>query len=167
MALLTMETERLPAWPSQTQSHVEPSLTFNHTPLKLGQPQFRLLCVEFIATEPVEVIYERGDPGQCPQICCILETFDFDEWPLPAYKAISYAWGPKLPLSTISINGRPFSVRENLWHFLEQYALRMLKLDTIDIWIDQIFIDQKSMLEKTHQVGLMSRIYKHAVQVVS
>lgn len=150
-------------------SDLKPVEKFRHTSLALGKSQFRLLRVEFKAADPVPIEYDEGatGPRECDQICCSVETFDFQEWPLPAYKAISYAWGARSPRYTISLNGRPFSVRENLWHFLRYCVNGTIDINIIYIWVDQICIDQKSTSERNHQLGLMSRIYKEAVQVVS
>jgi hypothetical protein len=36
----------------------------------------------------------------------------------PSYMALSYTWGPPQPAHQISVNEKRFSVRSNLWHFL-------------------------------------------------
>jgi hypothetical protein len=41
--------------------------------------------------------------------------------PLP-FDALSYTWGPEAPVREIRMDGKPFTVRENLW-----YALQSIK----------------------------------------
>src|SRR4051794_36942307 len=36
----------------------------------------------------------------------------------PSYMALSYTWGPHQPAHQILVNEKRFSVRSNLWHFL-------------------------------------------------
>lgn len=33
-------------------------------------------------------------------------------------RAVSYTWGPPSPCQPITLNGRSFEIRENLWEFL-------------------------------------------------
>lgn len=96
-----------------------------------------------------------------------LEHFDLESKDIPEYKAISYAWGPSLPIRNIRVNGQTFTIRKNLWTFLDMYSRSKLPIDAAYIWIDQICIDQRSVSERNHQLGLMSQIFKGASEVVS
>lgn len=146
-------------------SEMEP---FRHTPLEQNKTQFRLLSLTSIDVNSGEGTDIRNNPGgSCYMIHCSLEHFEFCQEGLPDYKAISYTWGPEAPLYTILVNGKPFSVRQNLWGFLQQYSRGLLELEKSLLWVDQICIDQKSLSEKGHQLGLMSRIYSQASQVIS
>lgn len=83
---------------------------------------------------------------------------------LPAYDALSYTWGPDLPTHLISINGGRFEVRENLYHFLIEYA--SWPAGNTWLWVDQLCIDQKSLEERNHQISLMAGIYTNAEKVL-
>ena len=89
------------------------------------------------------------------------------------YQAVSYMWGPLFPTREIIIKGRSFTVRENLWQFLCHYLDSEHRSgDSLDssgdiwLWIDQICIDQNTVEERNHQVGLMSTIYARANRVL-
>lgn len=141
---------------------------FRHTPLDQNKTQFRLLCLESIDVNSGESIDIKKSPAELyDMINCSLQHFEFCQEGLPDYKAISYTWGSETPLYTVLVNGKPFSVRQNLWRFLQQYSLGLLDLESSLIWVDQICIDQESLSEKGHQLGLMSSIYSQASQVIS
>jgi hypothetical protein len=57
-----------------------------------------------------------------------------------ALMAVSYTWGPSYPTREISLEGQSFTVRENLWQFLD--AARDYAKDWL--WIDQVCIDQSN-----------------------
>ena len=63
---------------------------------------------------------------------------------------------------TISINGRDFTVGENLYDAL---ILRRRKI-TCPLWIDAICINQSDPVEKSHQVLAMDKIYFSAQRVI-
>jgi hypothetical protein len=84
----------------------------------------------------------------------------FSETQLPAYEAVSYAWGPEEANSyrvvvvshSQSGLGRPLGwlpVRQNL-----RSALQYLRLEDRPrpMWIDAVCIDQNDMEQKGHQV---------------
>ena len=79
------------------------------------------------------------------------------------YEALSYTWGDTTEWRTIFVNDAPFPVTPNLF-----VALKYLRRpeSSRKLWIDAICIDQTSLLEKTHQVGLMKDIYKGASRVL-
>jgi hypothetical protein len=98
-----------------------------------------------------------------------LKAFDMDD--CPSYMALSYTWGPPLPTRTIVVDGAKFTVRENLWSFLDTFTgSGITVLDEVDaplnvpeyMWIDQLCIDQSSNSEKSHQVQRMAQIFKQA-----
>jgi hypothetical protein len=79
----------------------------------------------------------------------------------PPFKALSYTWGSPYPVHSIQIDGKPFSVRQNLWEFLvttEEYQTWL--------WIDAICIDQTSNRERNHQVQFMDQIFRSANEVL-
>lgn len=94
-------------------------------------------------------------------IACALHVVALRE--NPHYTALSYVWGPPTPSRDIFVNGKPFTVRENLWNFLNQ-ARKEEK--NCPFWIDAICIDQDSNPERTHQVSMMGKIYSEAQLVL-
>ncbi|KAF2426505.1 heterokaryon incompatibility, partial [Tothia fuscella] len=80
------------------------------------------------------------------------------------YKALSYTWGPPEPTRDIKIDRQTFTIRENLYHFLQ---VAKWKYHHEWFWIDQICIDQSNMKERNHQVGMMGTIYQSAKLVVA
>jgi hypothetical protein len=146
-------TKRLPV-PRRSKAPAVPTDRYIHEPLDLQKDQIRLLRIE-----------GRHDGV----IHCALQNYDFHN--CPAYDALSYVWGPETPTHTIRLNGRPFNIRENLWHFLDQAVTGFSCMDESyrpDVfWIDQISIDQSAALERNHQVQHMASIYTRATRVIA
>lgn len=80
----------------------------------------------------------------------------------PEYTAISYMWGEDSETSDIILGKKRFAVRKNLYSLLEQLSKTIRSL----IWVDAICIDQGSIHERNHQVGLMGNIYSKAKDVI-
>jgi hypothetical protein len=129
------------------------------------------------------------------QISCNLRTISL-EWKddkgrsrRPGiYTALSYAWGPPDAGKSISIGGKPFRVRKNLWDFLNEACTRgtftrkttftgedwrnvfpgtyVPKGKQVQLWIDAICIDQSQVEERNHQVAMMGKIYSRAYEVL-
>ncbi|RYP77989.1 hypothetical protein DL771_000848 [Monosporascus sp. 5C6A] len=101
-------------------------------------------------------------PGKgASKIACTLTTAGLSD--NPTYEALSYTWGnPKFPWHSISLNGKDFSVRDNLF-----WALLYLRHPTEErtLWVDAICINQEDAQEKSSQVKRMGRIYSQASQV--
>lgn len=121
-------------------------------------------------------IYERLDPSskqirlvqltsrkasRSEEIRCKIQTFDLES--SPRYKALSYAWGTSDRQQRILLNGRNILIRRNLYDFLKVFRQRR---DRGLIWIDQLCIDQFSVKEKNHQVGMMEQIYNYASETL-
>jgi hypothetical protein len=122
-------------------------------------------------------------PGS-KQVTCKLHPFDLSN--PPAYIALSYTWGPPFPTAEILIDDQPFIIREDL--SLALRAIRRL-VDEYNcksedaggfryeegtnpstwkyFWIDAISINQNDVLERNHQVNLMSKIFSQASLVIS
>lgn len=86
---------------------------------------------------------------------------------LPPYDALSYSWDNQNPAHGIRIrkdNGGfyIFDVTENLLAALQQ--LRH-STEPRRFWVDAICINQDDLIEKSHQLPLMSRIYSEADNV--
>ncbi|KAL5118163.1 hypothetical protein ACEQ8H_003998 [Pleosporales sp. CAS-2024a] len=82
----------------------------------------------------------------------------------PAYKALSYTWGHGIEESNIHINGKDLTITQSLANAL--FYLRSRSSQSLHIWIDQICINQKDLVEKTEQVQLMGRIYRNTEEAL-
>ncbi|KPI40643.1 uncharacterized protein AB675_10608 [Cyphellophora attinorum] len=98
-------------------------------------------------------------------ICCELFVASLERY-RGRFDAVSYTWGHDEPSHEITVNGRPFLVRRNLWHFLNARQ-RMRRGKRTVLWIDAISIDQDNPTERNHQVALMGNIYRTANQVLA
>ena len=79
------------------------------------------------------------------------------------YSALSYAWGAPTCVKPLSCNGYQILVTENL-----DLALRHLRQSdtSLNLWIDQLCINQYDLKEKESQVSLMGRVYKRSWNTV-
>ncbi|KPI39840.1 uncharacterized protein AB675_3545 [Cyphellophora attinorum] len=73
-------------------------------------------------------------------------------------------WGSAESPWTVLVNGRKLAVTKNLWHFMDAARTVFTEQD-IPFWIDAICINQKSIVERNHQVRLMRLIYSSADSV--
>ncbi|OAL55027.1 hypothetical protein IQ07DRAFT_284143 [Pyrenochaeta sp. DS3sAY3a] len=111
-------------------------------------------------------------PGaKTDEVCCLIITTALCS--SPTYSAVSYTWateeGDKSVLKRIYIADLEAA---QTWQYLQvtincENVLRQLrKTDKPQIiWIDSVCINQSSMDERNHQVGLMGRIYQRAKTV--
>lgn len=120
---------------------------FRHRPLDASTRQIRVVRVDAIID---------GIPH------CSLSLLDLDLNGCSPFKALSYVWGPMLPQRTIYIEGHEFSIRQNLFDFLQTSHASAHD----HLWVDQICIDQQDVDERNHQVQLMADIYSNAVEVL-
>lgn len=81
----------------------------------------------------------------------------------PKYRALSYMWGDESGRIPISLNGKRFSVAENLFR-----ALCFLRRENFagPFWIDAICINQDDIEEKNRQIRIMPHIYFRASEVL-
>jgi Heterokaryon incompatibility protein (HET) len=103
------------------------------------------------------------------EIYCELVVTDFEEktgLTAEKYEAVSWCWGRAKPTAYINIRkGEKFYAKyvpEDLIHALQ--ALRYPQKNRY-LWIDAICINQEYLLEKNHQVEMMSDIYGKADKV--
>ncbi|KAI9644909.1 hypothetical protein NHQ30_006943 [Ciborinia camelliae] len=153
-ATLSMDT-------AQVAAAVTPK-SFRHQPLDLYKTQIRLFRL-------LPVRYGGHLTGT-------IVIHDFDSPDCPGYKAASYTWGPPHPTRDIYIDGQSFTIRENLWHFLNFIPNSKVPWYDVEkgweyvkdgwLWIDQICIDQSAIDERNHQVNLMAKIYAKASSVL-
>ncbi|EAT91477.1 hypothetical protein HBH56_086180 [Parastagonospora nodorum] len=122
---------------------------YKYKPLERNKKQMRLI--------ELSPMLEEGT------IHCTLEAFDFAE--LPGYIALSYTSGPPTPVHGVEIDECHITVRENLYHFLQQY--RKEDEPEVYLWIDQISIDQSNIDERSSQVQFMRDIYQKSDSVIT
>lgn len=103
-------------------------------------------------------------PGaETSPITTTLRHVDLDD--KPTFDALSYEWGPESTHnSEIFVDKQPFTIRDNLWHFLKR--LRASSETAQVIYADAICINQRDGDEKGRQVALMSEIYMRAKKVL-
>lgn len=123
---------------------------YSHDPIDTNQGQIRLIRL-------LEDLSEEG------LIRCDIQIVNFST--KLRYRAISYVWGPETPAREIDIRGSRYTIRENLWQFLDTFR-EVHENDSL-LWIDQLAIDQLNVLERNHQVRLMGDIFGNAFQVIS
>jgi hypothetical protein len=130
------------------------SIKFRHLPLDREKEQIRLLKVE------------RSRENFWDRPLCTLQTFDLSS--TPKYIALSYEWGDEdAAKQTTRVNDRDFEIRLNLFNFFCYFREQPTNSEHAYLWIDQVCIDQTSMDEKSHQLGLMSEIYSKAWLVIA
>jgi hypothetical protein len=117
---------------------------FDYEPIDLERPAIRLL----------QLLRGKG-----PAIECMLYQAYFDGTDTIPYDALSYNWGSTDGTSTMMVNGKTFSVAENL-----HSALQHLRSEDIDrvLWVDAICIDQANLRERGHAVSQLPLIYHTA-----
>lgn len=98
-------------------------------------------------------------PGSGP-ISCRLRNVKLSD--SPQFEALSYFWGTSAKKKTVSVNGHPFNIGNNL-----HLALRYLRgtHGHRTLWIDAICINQDDYDEQNIQVPLMLKIYEQSWSV--
>ena len=92
---------------------------------------------------------------------CTLSVASLAEEPI--YESLSYVWGPSTQARKMLCNGVEINVTDNLYAALG----RMRKATQIrTLWVDAICINQADVIEKNHQVHMMSSIYRNAQKVL-
>jgi hypothetical protein len=137
---------------------------FEYSPLDESRGEIRLLLYS-PNVDNVEI--------PCKLIHCSIND-------APSYMALSYTWGPPQPAHQIFVNEKRFSVRSNLWHFLNSLprlrnysegcstdATRRPETDNINahehvFWVDAVCINQDDVAERNLQVPRMKQIYENA-----
>lgn len=135
-----------------------------YEPLDKCRQQFRLL-----------EIAEADDINEPDPVVVTIHTVDLQD--SPSFAALSYVWGDPMDTVDIIANGVPHrvtrSLSEALKHVVQHAILHMNKREsekcerqTFRIWADAICINQEDVEERSHQVGLMGRIYSSASLVI-
>ncbi|KAK8023849.1 hypothetical protein PG993_011915 [Apiospora rasikravindrae] len=81
----------------------------------------------------------------------------------PQYEALSYVWGDPAMECSVSMDGHPVSITQNLHSAL--IHLRH-EVDVRKLWVDALCINQSNISERNQQVGIMGDIYRRANQVL-
>jgi hypothetical protein len=126
---------------------------FNYRSLKQKAIEIRLVRIY----PPLPGSY-RGERS----LACELRYFCLDI--APPYKALSYTWGRRSSRSSITVNGRPWKVLENLSCFLRRAQLEFRCSGWF--WIDAMCKNQEDVEERNHQVLKMRQIYEGAQKIV-
>ena len=96
-------------------------------------------------------------------IQCSFIYLDLTSQDLPAYEAISYAWGDPSDTLEISCQYNTVQITRNLHDVLK----RIRYSDRIRyIWADALYINQKDRRELNQQVSIMRDIYRSAHRVL-
>ncbi|KAF2678954.1 HET-domain-containing protein [Lentithecium fluviatile CBS 122367] len=107
---------------------------------------------------------KRDSPLRCHLVEINLDTFDKRTY---SYEALSYVWGEREGNRPIECEGKSLLVTPNCEHALR--ALRNTIMPRV-LWVDAICIDQEcetsGQKEKSHQIGMMGRIYQTARTVL-
>ncbi|KAH7108701.1 hypothetical protein B0J11DRAFT_545733 [Dendryphion nanum] len=96
------------------------SKVYKYQPLHAKRHQIRLLILPTSSNRAID--YH-------------LKTFDFES--ALQYIALSYTWGEKSALESVTINGRALLIRPILFKFLQTYADAYLWIDQICIYLDR------------------------------
>jgi hypothetical protein len=83
----------------------------------------------------------------------------------PSYFALSYAWGSVIRDCPLCVDGKGLFISSNLLHGLNELEC-ISQFANKWFWVDQICINQEDVKERSHQVKLMSRIYRNAQSTV-
>ncbi|EOD44888.1 Heterokaryon incompatibility protein [Neofusicoccum parvum] len=80
------------------------------------------------------------------------------------YDALSYTWGTSEPDKSIAANNdRRLLVTDNLARAMRRFRH---PTEVVNLWIDQLCINQNNPLERSHQVAMMGTIYRSARKVI-
>ncbi|KAF8855784.1 HET-domain-containing protein [Acephala macrosclerotiorum] len=133
----------------------------------LGRPLLKMDAAKLYANAPLDLRNQqirlvKIQPGNESEIIqCKFHCFSLLD--CPKYVALSYAWGPPRSYKHILLDNTEFVLRRNLWWFL--YYARLRNENEL-LWIDAMCIDQSSNAERSHQIGLMGKIYSEANRVM-
>ena len=144
---------------------------YRHGPIDTSKREIRLLRLLPTVITPDRVLNATSDLIECQ-----IFTSSLDDQEAPAYHALSYTWGDANDgVRLISIDGRPFEVRLNLFdalstlrnQVLDREGVNMAPVErkTLTIWIDAICIDQSNIQEVNAQVAMMRDVYLQAEEV--
>ncbi|TGJ87132.1 hypothetical protein E0Z10_g1596 [Xylaria hypoxylon] len=112
---------------------------------------------------PIRLVVLLPSAERYGDIMCKLCNSTLGRSDTDRYEALSYVWGDPSKRKSISVDGKPFQVTENL-----ESALRNLRYrDRYRVlWINSICINQSNVAERNAQVQQMGGVYRSAKRVV-
>ncbi|KAI0614919.1 HET domain protein [Pyrenophora tritici-repentis] len=128
------------------------SASYRYEPLNATAQQIRLLRLRSVSDSPIH--------------SCEISIFDLNE--VPPYVALSYTWDDEsAPKGLVSLKGCAIETGQTICDFFDD--VQASDIDALDLWlwIDQLCIDQANVLEKNHQIPLMSTIYSRCQYVIA
>jgi Heterokaryon incompatibility protein (HET) len=138
---------------SEKARPIDPSnhkTSFEHQALDSGKNEIRL----------IQLLPARKFDGVACGIECRIVHVSLDD--SPVYDALSYVWGERKDLTSITVEGLPFPVTANLHGPLSRLQSSVTRL----IWVDAICINQNDLVERSKQVVKMGDIFKQAREVI-
>lgn len=134
--------------PEHATSPFSSAPPFSYTALSQDKETIRLLLLH---------PRHRDDPISC-------NLFEVELSRAPRYEAVSYRWVEDKGNNgkQILLNDCAFPVSTNVFRLLQDFRSSLLPRI---VWIDSICINQRCNKEKSHQVGLMGKIYSSATLV--
>ncbi|KAK0640643.1 heterokaryon incompatibility protein-domain-containing protein, partial [Cercophora newfieldiana] len=117
------------------------------------------------ASQKIRLLRIHPPSEESSEIECTLYTARLDD--NPQFTALSYAWGDPDITQTITVNGFPLEVTENLATALKHIQGTNVRPILDAFWADGICIDQSNVKERGHQVALMGQLYRNAQLVYS
>lgn len=121
-----------------------------YTPLNNARSELRLLKLSRRSTHNPE------EPLNCKLSVHALTD-------VPAYTALSYAWGDPKDTRAVVVNGKIMQATTNLVDAL----LQQRELGLCLWWVDALCINQEDGAEKAEQIRLMATIYERASSVIA
>ena len=114
------------------------------------------------ALEPSEFRLLQVDSCSDSTAICRLTTYPVAK--APRWTALSYVWGKAAADVEITLGGRLFWIRRNLFEALKSFNNQRVQSGAygLPIWIDAICINQDDNLEKVTQIPLIRTIYMKA-----
>lgn len=82
------------------------------------------------------------------------------------FEAVSYCWGPDVRDRVVLVDDKAIPITSNLESMLRELQCLPEARSGMGFWVDGLCINQEDILEKNHQVRLMSRIYSQATSTV-
>ena len=122
----------------------------------MAQPQFQHEHLR-LSEGSIRLVQIHGSTNKTGPLSLRITQFATSK--RPPYAAISYTWGSASKALPVNINGKPFTIRPNLYqlllHLRQQGESRFL-------WVDALCINQLNDTERNFHVQFMSRIYEEA-----
>ncbi|OAQ97456.1 hypothetical protein LLEC1_03551 [Akanthomyces lecanii] len=141
---------------------------YQYTPLDDASAQIRILKIEFDVKaladhEKCRPLAARMKAYKLPkaQLSRARRLIQFAQ--LPAFHALSYAWGAPQRSHHILIDNRSLSITENLYLALHDFQRQSVA--HAYVWADAVCINQADLAERSAQILLMGEIYHTAFSV--